>query len=64
MLLALAISINEYRLALAFAPPTVSANSQLRLPTNGRLVFSTGLESSGQVSVSRKRTSLGHCSCR
>lgn len=35
------VSSNEYRLALALAPATVSAKSQLRLPmTNGRIEFS------------------------
>jgi hypothetical protein len=33
--------MSEYRLALAVAPPTVSANRQLRRPmTKGRMAFS------------------------
>jgi hypothetical protein len=57
MLLALVVSIRECRSALALASPTVSANNHDLLPTTkGRIAFSTGLESSGQVPLSRNRT--------
>jgi hypothetical protein len=44
MPLALQVSTCEYRLALAFAPSTVSLNNHPRRPTqNGRIAFSHGL---------------------
>lgn len=46
--MALQVSISEYRFALALAPATVSAKSQLRRPTtNGRIAFSHRLLSMG-----------------
>jgi hypothetical protein len=44
MPLGMRVCSNEYRFALAWAPTTVSLNSQLRRPTtNGRIAFSLAL---------------------
>ena len=50
---ALASQLLQLAIALALAPPTVSANNQFRRPTTkGRIAFSQGLLSIGQVPFS------------